>query len=436
LTSEQQNRLGESLYLELKKGGQLNSDSVVNSYINSMGQRLLSAAPYSPHTFTFFVVDNPQINAFAMFGGYIGIYSGLIRTARSESELASVIAHEIAHVTQDHLRRAIEKSSNMGIPVTVALLAAILLGQDAPELAEATATAVIAGQQQQQINYTRNHEKEADRLGIERLSLANFDPQAMAHFFALIQEKSRYGAAYPEFLRTHPVNTQRISEAQDRAHQLPVSNKESSLEFITVQARLEISDSRDIEKIIRSLSNQPDTKSRYTLALALYKSERHAEALDIIRKLAHQFPDTLSFQLSEATTLQAMKRTPQAMQVYRNILNISPYNRPATTALTELHLLQNNYKEAEELLLKLGQHGALQAGDYRLLAKIVNALGKESESYLYLADALILERQYKLALQELRRAQKYATDSFYINNRLDARIEELLEKTALHDPHK
>jgi predicted Zn-dependent protease len=433
LSTEQQNQLGESLYLELQKSGQVNRDPVVNHYINGLAQRLLAAAPYAPHTFTFFVIDNPQINAFAMFGGYIGIYSGLIRASRSESELASVIAHEIAHVTQDHLRRAIEKSNSTGIPVTVALLAAILLGQDAPELAEAAVTAVIAGQQQHQLNYTRDHEQEADRLGIERLSHAQFDPQSMARFFSLVQERSRYNSAYPEFLRTHPVTTQRISEAQDRARSLPEFKDESSIEFIAIQARLALSDSNDTEQLIRENSSRFDTQSRYILALALHEMQRHTEALDIIRQLELESPNVLPFKLTEAKILQALNKMPQARQIYQNILDISPRNRLATMALTDLYLLQNRPREAEELLLKLGQQVRLQAADYRFLAKIANTLNQASKSYLYLAEALIMERQYKLALKELRQAQKHASDSFYINNRLDARIDEVQEKIKSQD---
>jgi predicted Zn-dependent protease len=124
---------------------------------------------------------------------------------------------------------------------------------------------------------------------------------------------------------------------------------------------------------------------------------------------------------------------PQARQIYQNILDISPRNRLATMALTDLYLLQNRPREAEELLLKLGQQVRLQAADYRLLAKIANTLNQASKSYLYLAEALIMERQYKLALKELRQAQKHASDSFYINNRLDARIDEVQEKIKSQD---
>ncbi|NOR52178.1 MAG: M48 family metalloprotease [Gammaproteobacteria bacterium] len=414
----------------------MNRDHLVNNYINNLGQRLLSATPHAPHTFTFFVIDNPQINAFATFGGYIGIYSGLIRAATTESELGSVIAHEIAHVTQDHLRRSIEKSSNMEVPTTVALLAAILLGGDAPELAEATIATVIAGQQQQQLSFSRDHEREADRLGIERLSSANFNPEAMAHFFNLIREKSRYGTAYPEYLLTHPVTTERISEALDRARQLPKIKNERDVEFLAIQARLTLSHTKDSGQLIKRLSSKKDIKSRYTTILALLENRQHREALEIIKILLAKFPNVLSFQMTEAKIYQAMKSWKLAENSYLAILNISPYNRLVTRALADHYLLRNDYKNGAEILLRLSQHSPLKASELRLLATIANAQGNKAEMYLNQGEAFILEGRYSQALKVLLLAQKTAAGSFYLTNRIDARIDEIRSKSGLKKQQK
>lgn len=436
LTIEEQNRLGDSLYQELKESGQINDDPVVNSYINILGQRLLAAAPHAPHTFTFFVIDNPQINAFAMFGGYIGIYNGLIRAAETESELASVIAHEIAHITQDHLRRTIEKSSKMGVPVTVAVLAAILLGKDAPELAEAALTTVIASQQQQQLSFSRSHEREADRLGIERLSSANFNPAAMVRFFTLIQDRSRYNTAYPEYLQTHPITTERVSEAQDRARQLPNTEDKSSIEFSAIQARLTLSQQNDSEQLIRDFSDQKDVKGRYILTLALMENQQHTAALELMQALLQEFPNVLSFQLTKAAIFQATNNWKQAEATYRAILNISPNNRLASKALVELYLSHNKSTKGKELILKLAQHAPLGADELRLLAKIASIQGDKAEMHLNLGNAFILEKRYSPALKELLLAQQYVAKDFYLNNRIEARIEEIKSISTLNEPNK
>ncbi len=425
LSTEEQHRLGESLYRGIVESGQLISDPVVNNYINNLGQHLLSAAPHSPYTFTFFVIDNPQINAFAMFGGYIGIYSGLISAAKTDAELASVIAHEIAHVTQNHLLRTIEKSSHMEGAITAALLAAILLGGDAPELAEAAVTTVIAGQQQQQLSFSRSHEQEADRLGIERLSSANFDPHAMARFFSLLHEKSRYSATAPEFLQTHPVTTERISEAQNRAYQLPSIEDSSTIELQAIQARLTLSHNKDSDQLIRELTGQRGIKEQYTLALALIENQRYKEALEIIKIVLKEFPNVLSFQLTKATIYQAMNRWKLAEESYREILDISPYNRPTTTALVKLHMVRGEYKKGRDLLIKLAQYTPLKADEFRLLAKIAHTQNNSAERHINLSEAFILEGKSEQALNELLAAKKYTADNFYLNNRVDARIEEI-----------
>lgn len=436
LTAEEQNRLGDSLYQELKESGQLNDDLVVNDYVNKLGQRLLMATPYAPHRFTFFVIDNPQINAFAMFGGYIAVYSGLIRAAETESELASVIAHEIAHITQDHLRRSIEKSSKMGVPVTVAVLAAILLGKDAPELTEAALTTVIASQQQQQLSFTRSHEREADRLGIERLASANFNPAAMVRFFDLLQDRSRYNAAYPEYLQTHPITTERVSEAQDRVRQLPRIEDKSSIEFSAIQARLTLSQQNDSEQLIRDFNGQNDVKSRYILTLALMANQQHTAALELIQSLRQEFPDVLSFHLTEAAIFQAMTNWQQAETSYKAILSISPNNRLVIRALATLYLSNNESIKGKALLLKLAQHAPLEADELRLLAKIASTQGDKAEMHLNLGDAFILEKRYNQALKEFLLAQKYVAKNFYINNRIEARIEEISAFSASNKRNK
>ncbi len=430
LSTQAQNRIGERVYLELKESGQLSSDPIVNSYIDELGQRLLMAVPYPPQSFTFFVVDNPQINAFAMFGGYIGVYSGLIRAAQNESEMASVIAHEIAHVTQDHLRRNLERSKRMDLPISAAILAAIVLGQSAPEVAEATLTTAVAGYQQQRLSFSRDHEQEADRLGIERLASAHFNPEAMAQFFSLIKKNSRYSTVAPEYLQTHPVTIERISEAQNRAHQLDKTEHSSTPQFSVIQARLAFAASKDIAALIRSSKGQDDLKSRYTLALALLDERQYRQSLRIIRELGKEFTHLLPLQLTEAKIYMAMNNRSRAESSYKAILEVSPYNRVVINRLAELYLLNNESKKGAAVLLKLAHQTPLKAAELRLLAKISNAQGDRVRMHLNIGNALALEKKYGQALSELFKAKRLSVDNFYLNNRIEARIEEIEESVA------
>jgi predicted Zn-dependent protease len=189
LTPEQEQQIGSEMVRRMRKSGYIISDPLITSYIEEVG-RSLAVHTQSEQDFTFFVVDAPGINAFALPGGYIGIHSGLLLASRTESELASVIAHEIAHVSQHHIARGIEQANRMNLPLSVAMIAAILLSGGDPNVANAAMAASLGGSQQAQINFTRAHEHEADRIGMQLLAHSEYDPQGMAtcrNFYAPIR---------------------------------------------------------------------------------------------------------------------------------------------------------------------------------------------------------------------------------------------------------
>jgi predicted Zn-dependent protease len=196
-------------------------DPQVAEYINEIGHRIAVQANDGDYSFSFFVVDDARINAFALPGGFVGVHTGLIEASRNEDELAGVLAHEVAHVTQRHIARAVHASSRQSMLSTALMLGAMILGAaggdaDAVQAGIAVAQGTAA---QQQINFTRSNEYEADRIGIRALAEAGFDPHGMNSFFEVLsrQETSSPDRRIPEFLRTHPVTTARISEAKSRA---------------------------------------------------------------------------------------------------------------------------------------------------------------------------------------------------------------------------
>jgi predicted Zn-dependent protease len=195
---EEEKRLGEAFYRNLHQHVKISQDPEIQDYIASLGGRLVTHSDMANRTFHFFVVVQPNINAFAGPAGYIGVNSGLILATQSESELAAVLAHEIAHVTQHHLQRAFAAARRMTLPLAAATLAAILIGTQTPELGQAAIIAVQAGSLQHQINFTRSHEQEADRVGIQLLAESGFDPRSMPLFFERLQQSSRFfWARYP-----------------------------------------------------------------------------------------------------------------------------------------------------------------------------------------------------------------------------------------------
>lgn len=258
LTPAEEMELGRTLLREVRRVLPLVADPEVNFYLDSLGRRLLANAPDAVGPFHFLPIANGQVNAFAMPGGIVGVHTGLFLEARDEAELAAVIAHEIAHITQRHIARMFARGRDANIATGLAILAGILAAAIDPQLAQAAIAGSIAAQIQGQLDYTRLHEAEADRVGIQILAAAGFDPQAMADFFERMQELTR-GAQdrIPEYLRTHPVTLGRISDARNRASQMPAGGvRDSTHEFVWIQARL-----RALDNPRRSLTHFQALKS-------------------------------------------------------------------------------------------------------------------------------------------------------------------------------
>ncbi|MEM9304047.1 MAG: M48 family metalloprotease, partial [Pseudomonadota bacterium] len=225
ISERDENAYGEALKREFTRLAKIVDDPLIAGYFRLMGYSLVAHSDRPDGNFTFVVVDDDSINAFAAPGGFIALHSQLILTAENESEVAAVVAHEIAHVTQRHIARRIESAQKMSLPMTLLMLGAVLAGSGNGDAAQAAVVGTQALMQQMQINFTRANEYEADWVGIRKLAAAGYDPDAMASFFAKMARENRgYGARIPEFLRTHPVESTRIAESKNRARQVTVEN--------------------------------------------------------------------------------------------------------------------------------------------------------------------------------------------------------------------
>ncbi len=279
-------RLGEQIMREIRfREPTYIDDPEVAEYLASLGARL-QAGTGTRQDFEFFAIRDPTINAFAMPGGFIGVHTGLITAADTESELASVLGHEMAHVTQRHIARQLGLQQQMQLPVMAALAAAILLGRARPDLA----VGAIAGSQgaaiQSQLGYSRDFEREADRIGLQSLEAAGFDPRAMATFFEKLQRTARVSddGTMPGYLRSHPVTFERIADAQNKAANMRYKQHLDAPEFQLVRAKLkaETGDARDalthFESVVREGRYASESAARYGLATALLRAKRPREA--------------------------------------------------------------------------------------------------------------------------------------------------------------
>src|SRR2546427_688255 len=241
LSPQMERRLGESIVRDIRfREPAYIDDPEISEYLGNLGAQLTQVTAGARHDFEFFALRDPAINAFALPGGFVGVHTGLINAADTESELASVLAHEISHVTQRHIARMIGQQQQMQIPVMAAIAAAILFGRSRPDLASGAAAAAQAGAVQAQLSYSRDFEREADRVGLQALNAAGFDARAMAVFFEKMQRSARVSddGSIPGYLRTHPVTTERIADAQNRAASMPYRQHLDSQEFQLVRAKL------------------------------------------------------------------------------------------------------------------------------------------------------------------------------------------------------
>jgi beta-barrel assembly-enhancing protease len=387
-------RIGRAIMRDIRRSGLVVEDPLVNEYINEVGNKVAAQTNEGDHDFTFFVIEDSRINAFALPGGYVGIHTGLLEATRSEDELAGVLAHEIAHVTQRHIARAIHASSRQSILSTAIMLGAILAGaagggSDVIQAGMAVAQGTAA---QQQINFTRANEHEADRVGIAALADAGFDPYGMASFFDVMSRQNTRAPdeRAPAFLRTHPVTTARIAEARDRARSFPQIRSDDSISYGIARVRLIVDRFETSEEAVAYFERRPyqqqNDMERYGRLLAYIRDGSIFSALDIIEYLADENPDVIAYHIALGDTQMLLRRYDDAIATYENALKLFPRNVPVVVAYGERLLELDQAEKAHAILLDLLNNVPPTASQIRLIARAASEAGESAESLYYLSE--------------------------------------------------
>jgi beta-barrel assembly-enhancing protease len=435
LSRSREAQLGRSVMLQLRNAGVVAEDPQLTEYIGSLGSKLASRAnDDGDYTFNFFVVNDDRINAFALPGGFIGVNSGLILASDNESELAGVLAHEVSHVTQRHIARSLYDSQRTSIMSMAAMLAAILLGAASDSSGDVMQGAIGASQGlaiQRQINFTRANEHEADRVGIEVLAGAGFDPSAMASFFDKLSK--RYGGStqnVPELLQTHPVSVERVAEARSRARQLPQVEHEDSPAYALAKARLQVLNAPTPEAalaIFRDRTSSGSAADRYGLALASMRMALNDDAGQLFRGLAAEFPTVIAFKIGEAEALMASGLTEQAMKVYSESVRLFPRNVPLTISYAEALIAAGDPRKAHEILLDLLNNVQATPEQLRLIARAANAEGDVGNAYYYMSYYYTAIGNLPLAIGQLRMALEAPEVHTVDRARFEARLKQLFD---------
>ena len=428
-------QIGRAIMRNIRLSGQVVEDPQITEYINEIGHRIAAQTNEGDHEFTFFVVNDPRINAFALPGGYIGVHTGLIEATRNEDELAGVLAHEIAHVTQRHIARAIHANSRQSILTTALMLGAVILGAaggggDAVQGAMAIAQGTAA---QQQINFTRNNEYEADRIGINALAEAGFDPHGMGSFFEVMsrQQPGSPDTRMPEFLRTHPVTTSRIAEARSRAQEYSRVQSSDSTNYGIAQARLRVYSYETPEQAVeyferRDYANQTDIE-RYGRAVAYQRAGRHVAARTILRDLAENDQKVIAYHIGLGQAELALEQYAAGKEVLDRAVELFPRNVPLVIEYGELLLQLGRADQAHKMLLDLMNNVPPTPEQVRLIARAASAAGDNAEAYYYLSEYRLMTGDLLGGISYLRQALELPELQEIQRIRFEARIDFIRE---------
>jgi len=433
LSPQQDQALGIAFMRELRQSDMILEDVETTAYLQNLGHKLTVHSENPGYGFTFFMVNDDRINAFAGPAGHIGVNTGLFLAAESESELAAVLAHEIAHVTQHHLARAFEAADKLSLPTTAAILAAILIGTQDGSAGAAALTAASAASLQKQINFTRANEQEADRVGIQTLAGAGFDPNGMGLFFERLQKNSKlYGTQPPEFLSTHPVTTNRIAEAETRAASFGAVAAPDDLDFQLLRARLRVKTYQNPNQVLadfqhyHGMSGGDTVVERYEYALLLSANDRDKEAIGVLEPLYMADRDRIAYRLALGGVLEKVQQFDKAQALYEDTLKLYPGEQTVVIPYADSLLASAQAEKAYKLLFDISTHSD-NPQVHKLLAQAAGLTHRPVQTHTAMGEYYFLNGYTKKAIEQMELAERTKGLSDYQASMIQARITRLKE---------
>ncbi|MBT1449589.1 M48 family metalloprotease [Glaciecola sp. XM2] len=432
VTIDKEKLIGDAIMRQLRGQAPLIQDPVLQEYLQDIGNRLVVHADNTKFPFTFFMINNPVLNAFAFYGGHIGVHTGLIAQAETESELASVLAHEIAHVTQRHLARRIQ-SQQRSSPLQIAsMIGSLLIAMADPRAGMAALQTSVAAGQQASINFTRNNEQEADNIGINILFRAGFDPQGAPGFFSRLAEQARGRSNQLAFLQTHPLPQERVAETITRARLYGEVNVPDSLSFQLARARIQaryMSNPQRNLNVFQAQVNQFDgvrlKAAQYGLAITLFEIEQYQNAQKVMDELLANDPENLFYLDLMTDILLEQGEFAAAINLLKPLWQSKPQNQVLALNLANSYIKAQNYDPAIQILRDLLLVDAENILSYQLLNNAYERSQMKKEAHMAQAEIYALISAYPLAIDELQFAYNYARHDALEKLRIRGRIDQL-----------
>lgn len=420
VTIDQEYEMGQQFLSQLRRSAPTIPDALLNTYLENVTYRLASRSQLKDHRLSFVIIDSDQLNAFAAPGGIIGVNSGLFLNAQTEAEFASVMAHEIAHVSQRHFARGVDQAQSARIPQLATLLASVvIMATSDPSHGTAAAAAAQGRALENQLRFSRSNEAEADRVGQDTMYNAGFDPDAMTALFERLIAINRFGRRPPEFLLSHPVTESRIADSRGRAIRYPEKEYSNNLEYQVQRARVVAHYAPDkaahvttSERLLReSTSEFTRDANRYALVAAYQENKQYAEASATLAPLLEKDSNRISYVVTQAEIFTEQNEPGQAIEFLRRHLEINPDNHPLTMAHVDALVASRDYQAAADVMEK---HTLVRLNDHHLwyqLAEVQGQAGNISKVHQARAEYFILIGDYRSAREQLNYALRVETDN-------------------------
>jgi predicted Zn-dependent protease len=437
VSPQQEHQLGRA-WLSLVRGqvSQLD-DPQLKDFVETSVYRLSETSQLQDRRLEFVMLNSPQINAFAAPGGIVGVNGGLFLYAQTEAEYASVMAHELAHLSQRHFARGLEAQQRMQIPVMAGMLAGIIAAAaGAGDLGIAAIASTQAAAMQEQRRFSRQNEQEADRIGLVNLEKAGFDPRAMPSMFERLMRQYRYDRKPPEFLLTHPVSESRIADTRNRAEQYAAEGITDSVRYQLMRARVQLTYEETPGLAAKRFRNMLDENpkmeaARYGLAIAQIKSGQHKQARETLQPLLDNSPNDVSYNLAQVELDMAANRLSDAQSRVDRLLSLYPNNYPVNQAHIDLLMKQARTQEAERALDDMLKSRGKDPDVWYQVAEVRGLSGNTIGLHQARGEYFALVGDYNQALEQLDFAKRRASNNFQLASRIDARQRELIEEQRI-----
>ncbi|WP_062270356.1 M48 family metalloprotease [Endozoicomonas arenosclerae] len=435
VSPQQEYELGQTYLKYLRSRTPTVSDPEVKEYLERLIYRLAEYSEIKDHRLNTLVIDSANLNAFAAPGGIIGVNSGLFFNADTEAQFAAVLAHELAHLSQRHYARNVEDAKNKSLPTAAAILASVILmataGGDAGAAALST---TVAGIQSSRLRFSRQFEREADNIGIQTLAKAGFDPQAMPEIFENMNKSSRYQSRPPEFLLTHPVTDNRISDSRARAAQLPSNGSQGSLDYQLTRMRLFVLSAEDPAKYARQLKKELESGhtssediTRYGLALASLEARDYKTSESELSTLLKKHPRNLHLIMAQARLESATGKTDEALKRLDAALSIHLNNYPLIATKADILIQDKRFKEARDLLLNLSRSRPDDPDIWYELAEVQGQADDILGLHQARAEYFFLTGNLDDAIRHLQFARKMVGDNYALRAKIDKKLNDIFK---------